>query len=703
MNFTDLDFEQARARHTLFKTNLRSILYGAAINHAPVLSHQECAVGKWIYGHALADYGHIPEMRELEKVHADIHTCARELVALYESGKVDEAREGLSTMEFIADNLVTLLSAVEFKIKQEKEGVAQDPEKTSEKLNATYKEMLALHATIHALDQRIKEQNEAYTKARSLAEQNEQKFRNTVMQAPVGITILRGPDHVVEMANQNYLELVDRRMEDFVGKPLLVSLPEVEKVKPLLDNILKTGQPFYGEEFSVPLVRGGVEEITYFNFVYQPLREEDERISGIMVVASEVTGQVTAKHALQQSELQFRSLVTQSPIAMSIFKGRDFVIDLANETLLRNMWRRPLSEVEGRKLLDVFPELVDQKFPALLEKVFNSRVPHKEKEAEAIVNGPDGLRTFYLDFEYAPLLDPGGFTSGIMVTVYDVTETVQTRERLANSEQKFRLLADSMQEQVEERTHELQLMNQDLLRSNAELAQFAYVASHDLQEPLRKIQTFISRILDMENDKLSDKGRDYFQRVQQSSERMEQLIKDLLTFSRTNTTEKVLETADLNDVLHTVEEQLQELLQQQHAVIRSEVLPVMPVIRFQMEQLFTNLITNAVKFAKPDTPAQINISSAIVAGAAIPHFTAAPLSKYYHICVSDNGIGFDQQFSERIFQVFQRLHSKFIYEGTGIGLAICKKIVENHHGFIYANSEVGKGAQFHIYLPVPQG
>ncbi|WP_353718138.1 PAS domain S-box protein [Dyadobacter sp. 676] len=265
-----------------------------------------------------------------------------------------------------------------------------------------------------------------------------------------------------------------------------------------------------------------------------------------------------------------------------------------------------------------------------------------------------------------------------------------------------RLFIDQLETKVQERTQQLLVANNELVRTNMELAQFAYVASHDLQEPLRKIQTFATRILETEREVLSERGKDYFNRMQASSLRMQQLIVDLLAFSRANVAEKHFESTDLNLVLQNVKEQLSDVIQAENAVITSDVLPVRDVIVYQFEQLFMNLIANALKFVGADRAPVIEIRTGEVDGAAIPLAGATPGRQYRYISFTDNGIGFDPQYKDRIFQVFQRLHNRSTYEGTGIGLAICKKIVENHKGLIDAVGKPGIGSTFIVYLPVEE-
>jgi light-regulated signal transduction histidine kinase (bacteriophytochrome) len=239
----------------------------------------------------------------------------------------------------------------------------------------------------------------------------------------------------------------------------------------------------------------------------------------------------------------------------------------------------------------------------------------------------------------------------------------------------------------------------ELIIANKELMAFTYITSHDLQEPLRKIQTFVSIILENENKNLSDNGKYNFQRMQLAARRMQQLIDDLLAFSRINTTDHKFEKTELNIIVEDVKTELKDTIQEKHATIETTELCSANIITFQFRQLMYNLISNALKFSNPDIPSHITIKSRIVKGSKLNIEKLSPKKNYCHITVKDNGIGFEPHFSERIFEVFQKLHGKDKYEGTGIGLAIVKKIVENHNGIIIATSELNKGAQFDIYIP----
>jgi light-regulated signal transduction histidine kinase (bacteriophytochrome) len=247
---------------------------------------------------------------------------------------------------------------------------------------------------------------------------------------------------------------------------------------------------------------------------------------------------------------------------------------------------------------------------------------------------------------------------------------------------------------------DLESKNQELMQRNTELASFTYIASHDLKEPLRKIQTFSTRILDKDYEAFSDNTKDNFNRILSAAKRMQNLITSLLNYSRATSSESLFAKTDLNEILEEVKNNLQDSLLENNATIESTSLPIVEVMPQQFSQLFSNIISNAIKYRKPGQRPRVRINSAIVPASEMQSDLAATHSKYLEINFQDNGIGFEQQFAGKIFEVFQRLHPKFEYEGTGIGLAICKKIMLNHNGHIKATGEPGVGAKISIYLPM---
>ncbi len=262
---------------------------------------------------------------------------------------------------------------------------------------------------------------------------------------------------------------------------------------------------------------------------------------------------------------------------------------------------------------------------------------------------------------------------------------------LLNRELRHRLL---VQRELE---HKIEALN----RSNAELEQFAYVASHDLQEPLRKIRAFSSKLMLRHSAALSEEGQELLQKSEHSAGRMQTLIDDLLNFSRLIKPPEVPVRTDLNQVVHDVLNDLWEDIQVKGARVQVDPLPILEAQPTQFRQLFQNLLSNALKFSRSDVSPVIDIDYQQIKGSEMPqglgHLQALD---YHRIAVSDNGIGFEPQYVEKIFVIFQRLHGRLEYSGTGIGLAICKRVVTNHRGFIDAQSTPGEGSTFLIYLPV---
>ena len=262
----------------------------------------------------------------------------------------------------------------------------------------------------------------------------------------------------------------------------------------------------------------------------------------------------------------------------------------------------------------------------------------------------------------------------------------------------------SVRDVTEQHNIEKDLQNkvEELHHSNKELEEFAFVASHDLQEPLRKITTFSDRLSEKYKDVLTGDGLMYLSRMIASAENMRSLINDLLEFSRITKTQQPFESVNLNLVLKQVRTDLELTIEETGTQLNSHSLPQVHAIFSQMKQLFTNIIGNAIKFRKPGVAPVINIENHRLSDDEKHRFELTQPGAYYKITISDNGIGFEEEYTTRIFQVFQRLHGKSEYPGSGIGLAICKKILEYHHGVIFAENVPGVGARFTFILPEQQ-
>lgn len=537
------------------------------------------------------------------------------------------------------------------------------------------------------------------------------RFQNLVMQAPVAICILKGNDYTVELANDFYLQLVEKQ-KDFIGKPFFQSLPELKPqgIKEFLEGVQVTGIPYVGNEIEIDMPRNRKVKKGFFNLVCQPLIESDNTVTGIIVVVTEVTDQIMSRKRMEAQAAMVQDLLMTAPGFICTLVGPDHVYELVNERYQNLFGKR---EIQGKPIMIALPELEGQGFKEILDQVYNSGEPYVGVDVPISLARDYGLapELRYFNFSYQPIYDENMKIYSILVFGYEVTDQVIAREKIRVIQEDF---ARELVEKVEQRTAELSeandsllKKNQELVKLNRELESFAYVSSHDLQEPLRKIQTFATRIVESEEAALSDRGKDYFRRMQASARRMQALIQDLLAYTRvTNTTQKFVKT-DLNEIVEEVRRDFADSIQKTKATFELRNLGEVNVIPFQFYQLMSNLIGNALKFSAGETPPHIIIAGEIDDRTPVeqvdPEGKLVTNRIYYHISVSDNGIGFEPQYNEKIFEVFQRLHDRDKYPGTGIGLAIVKKIVENHDGFITANSELNKGTTFDIYIPLSEG
>jgi PAS domain S-box-containing protein len=260
-------------------------------------------------------------------------------------------------------------------------------------------------------------------------------------------------------------------------------------------------------------------------------------------------------------------------------------------------------------------------------------------------------------------------------------------------------IQNKTREELKEKTRQLELQNIELANANKDLTSFTYVSSHDLQEPLRKIQNFVTCIVEEEEKTLSEAGAGYFKRITKAVKRMQALIEDLMIYSRTMSRDRKFEKTDLAQLVDEVKKDYEDEMLEKKATIENNNLCQVNIIPFQFRQLLHNLISNSLKFSKQGSAPHIIITNKIIPGNKLENKTLPSDTDYFHITYSDNGIGFDPQYNERIFEVFQRLHSSEEYKGTGMGLAICKRIIENHNGVITATGKLGEGVRFDIYIP----
>ncbi|MES2134209.1 MAG: response regulator [Bacteroidota bacterium] len=314
-----------------------------------------------------------------------------------------------------------------------------------------------------------------------------------------------------------------------------------------------------------------------------------------------------------------------------------------------------------------------------------------------------GYRAGAVDYIYKPIQ-----TDVLRAKVMVFAELYRKNHLLMAQEQKLIAINKNLEIEIKDRIaseEKINELNRQLLENintleftNKELDRFAYMASHDLQEPIRKIRIFSNRIAEKYYDTIGEDGKLYINKMQTACSRMQNLISDILAFSKINVTADSLEYSDLNKLIEEVLSEMESSIQEKNASIIVEKLPNLSVNPVLIKSLFENLISNSLKYSKEDVAPKISISAKIDIS-IVPNETSIS-KKYCRIYVQDNGIGFEQQYSEQIFSMFTRLQVSSVYPGTGIGLAICKKIVEEHNGYISAKSQVNKGALFIISLPV---
>lgn len=515
--------------------------------------------------------------------------------------------------------------------------------------------------------------------------ESESRFQNLIRDATVAIVVLIGPDMRVKIVNEAYGKLIGLTPNDLLNKPLFDVIPATEQYyRPILENVRQTGEPVILLDSPYSVVTHGKTISGFLHVIYQPYRNEAGTTLGVMAILQDVTDSVLAKTALQESETRFRSLIEHAPVATCLFVGPELRVEIANDIMLQ-YWRKNNSVI-GKPFAEAVPELRSQPFMPILHEVYRTGKAYSAKGAPAELFFNGEMKTNYFDFTFKPLFDAQGHVYAIINMAIDVSDQIKAIHSLQESENRFRSLSQRLEELVELRTHQL-------TQSNEDLQQFAHVASHDLKEPVRKIKTFTNRLQEEMGEALGIKGNIYLEKVQKATDRMVSMIDGVLAYSSINATELIPTEVDLNIVVENIKSDLEVLMQQRGARVMYQELPRLEGAPVLIYQLLYNLINNSIKFTHPDRPAVIRLESGIVTQEG---------NERIQIIVQDNGIGFDEKFSSKIFETFTRLNSKDKFEGTGLGLALCKNIVERHGGGITASSVEGEGSTFTIILPLRQ-
>jgi PAS domain S-box-containing protein len=491
---------------------------------------------------------------------------------------------------------------------------------------------------------------------------------------------------VIIRANPAELKMLGYEEHEYVGQPIARFHKNQEAVQEILQR-LKNREVLSHHEAEMICKDGSTRYVAINSSVLW----EGDRFVHSRCFTIDITAQKLAAQATLDSEVRFRAMANLVPL----------IIWTTNENGLCNFLNTKWKELTGENVedglgnlwLDVIhpddrPNIEIAWMKSVSErKVFEAKFRLRNDKGVYVVGYANSLPRF--DSNHAFI----GYTG--------IIQDVTTQEQIKTSLERMVLdrTADLRKKnlELEDAEKALKIKNVELEKTNGELSSFAHVASHDLQEPLRKIQTFTTRVMQSDGNKLSQIGQDLMTRVQTSASRMRDLIQDILSYSKADKADDKVETTDLNEILKGVIREFEVRIEETGAVIENKGLPVLRVVPFQFHQLFLNLVSNGLKFSKANCTPSILFQSQVTTADFVPGMSGS--QNFHHISVSDNGIGFEAQEAEKIFEIFNRLHGRREFEGTGIGLAICKKVVERHGGKMTAEGEAGKGATFHIYLP----
>jgi PAS domain S-box-containing protein len=425
-------------------------------------------------------------------------------------------------------------------------------------------------------------------------------------------------------------------------------------------------------DYSVRASGGSNDEVGLlkdsFNQMLSQIEAQNEEITSLNQnlekKVKERTGQLENANTILVQQNEFVETIIDSSV--------DFIAVFDNELRYLSLNKNAIEgykirkeEIIGKKILEIFPQLAGSAMIEGLKKGLDGQMIHDPGYRSSVLNR-------HFENFFIPLKNKDNIVDRVLVVAHDLTDIISANEKLKS-------------------------LNTELEKSNRDLEQFAYVASHDLQEPLRKIQTFAE--LSERNINKPEILKRYLEKIGSSGLRMTDLIKAVLNYSRLSVVTNEFAAIDLNIVVQNIKTDLELLIQEKKAIIKTTQLPQISGIPLQIHQLFFNLVTNSLKFS--ETRPEITISANIISGIELKKYpTLKNEGNYLKLSFEDNGIGFDEQYADKIFSIFQRLHYGNQYSGTGIGLALCKKIVENHGGAITVKSEPGKGTTFYIYLPV---
>lgn len=527
--------------------------------------------------------------------------------------------------------------------------------------NYTYKPLRNSQGEIYAIHHMAVDVTEQVKNKLALI-QSEENVKRLFEQTPVGIALFNGRSLTIEIANPTILEYWGRKLEDVLNKPLAEALPEIaaQGFSEIALGVFDTGVTYVSPEVPVHVWRGDSIETLFVHFAFLPQRDAQGDVTGLLGIANDVTDLVRSRKKVEKNELRLQHLANSMPQVVWIAE-HDGTVTYYNNRV------NQLAGVEKSGDRWIWNTTVHPDDIEPTTKAYQHAIAHRSiYQIEHRILMKDGSYRWFLSRAYPFDGEEGIKWYGTATDVHDQ-----------------KVLEAELENLVRHRTLELQ-------RSNEDLQQFAHVASHDLKEPVRKIKTFSHKLKDEYSNVLGERGNNFINKIIHSTDRMYSMINGVLEYSTLSSTGSAFKPVDLNHVIKNIQADLEVLIQEKNAVIRSSAMPAINGIPDLIYQLFYNLINNSLKFNRESTPLEIDIQSSDVEMNGVT---------FTQILITDNGIGFDDNFAEQIFITFFRLHSKDKYEGTGLGLALCKKIVERHGGLIRAKGKKDHGAQFQILLP----
>lgn len=514
----------------------------------------------------------------------------------------------------------------------------------------------------------------------------------------------QSPDFTMLAANQAYLKVTAKSADEIIGKKLFDIFPDTSEeavttgkgeLQRSLEKVIETKKPDSTGVIRYDLAdENGVLQVRYWQATHSPIFEDDE-----VVAIIQSTADVTEK---RESEERLRFLADTMPQLVWITRPDGF------HEYYNKHWYEYTGTIEGSTDGEGWKNLFHNEDQARANELWQHSLktgePYEVKYR--LYHAPSGTYRWVIG-RALPFRSDSGEITKWYGTCTDIDDSIKEIEKRKLLQKELREEKKLLESRVAERTSQLKLTNEglrdeikkrheveqtlrdysaELQRSNNELEEFAYVSSHDLQEPLRKIQAFSDLLVEEFGHELGD-GREYLDRIQSSAKRMSTLIEDLLAFSRVSTKPAVNKRVDLTTlVTETINDLDARIRKEKGSIVVESELPTVFADETHMRQLFQNLLSNGLKFHAPDVSPEVKVNYQRTDDAHI-------------IKISDNGIGIEEKYLEKIFAVFQRLHAKQAFDGTGIGLAVCKKIVERYGGTIKVESTVGKGTTFIISLP----